>query len=350
MKTNKPALRITHLIGEWINIYLPSQNIRSAKTAKNYEYAIALYLDFLEKEKHVDCISIVPDDFNPQNMEEWLIWLGTSRNCCSATCNNRLGALRTFLRYVARTDRALSYLYHEAQAIPLRKVIKRPIKSISKKGLKALLSTPDQRTKIGRKYLTLFIVMYDTGVRLDEILSLTIRNVHIDESIPHITVIGKGSKIRTLSLLPRTVKLLRNYLDESKVKNSGSDSYVFYSRNTGPSGKSSQVAVNKQLKKYAGIAHKVCSEVPLSLHCHQIRHSSATHWLANGMNIVQISALLGHSNIETTMVYLDINLEMKAIALQKVEDETISKIPKKWKLKSNLAESCGIKSIIMKNI
>ncbi len=70
----------------------------------------------------------------------------------------------------------------------------------------------------------------------------------------------------------------------------------------------------------------------------------------NGMNIVQISALLGHSNIETTMVYLDINLEMKASALKKVEDETISKIPKKWKYKSSLAESCGIKPIIMKNI
>ena len=281
MRTNKPAMRITHLIGKWINIYLPSQNIRSAKTAKNYEYAISLYLDFLEKEKHVDYISIVPNDFNPQNMEEWLNWLNTSRNCCPATCNNRLGALRTFLRYVARTDRALSYLYHEAQDIPLRKVIKKHVKSISKKGLKALLSIPDQRTKVGRKYLTLFTVMYNTGVRLDEILSLTIRNLHIDESIPHITVIGKGVKIRTLSLLPRTVNLLRKYLDEFHVRNSNPDSYVFYSRNTGPSGKASQVSVNKQLKKYAGEAHEVCSEVPLSLHCHQIRHSAATHWLDN---------------------------------------------------------------------
>jgi len=349
MRTNQLTLRITHLIGEWINIYLPSQNIRSEKTARNYEYAISLFLDFLEKDKRVDSLSIVPDDFCPQNMEEWIKWLTNNRNCCPATCNNRLGALRTFLKYVARTDHSLAYLYHEAQAIPLQKVLKKAVTGVSKKGLKSLLSVPDQRTSTGRKYLTLFTVMYNIASRLDEILSLTIRDLHIDVSSAYVTVIGKGSKIRTLYLLPRTVTLLRKYLKEFHGSFPAPVSYVFYSRNIGPRGKISQVAVNKQLKKYAMKAHETCTEVPVSLHCHQIRHSAATHWLDNGMNIVQISTILGHSNIQTTMVYFDINLEMKKKAIEKIEDETISKIPKKWKFQNSLSVSCGIKPIITKS-
>ncbi len=348
MRTNQLTLQITRLIGEWINNYLPSQNIRSEKTARNYEYAVSLFLNFLEKDKRVNGLSILPNDFCPQNIEEWMKWLAIYRNCCPATCNNRLGALRTFLRYVARTDHSLAYLYHEAQGIPLRKALKKPVVGVSKKGLKALLSVPDQRTSTGRKYLTLFTVMYNTASRLDEILSLTIGNLHIDVSPAYVTVIGKGAKIRTLYLLPRTVTLLRNYLKEFHGKTPAPASYAFYSRNIGPRGKISQVAVNKQLKKYAGKAHEVCPEVPLSLHCHQIRHSAATHWLDNGINIVQISTILGHSNVNTTMVYLDINLEMKKKALEKIENETISKIPRKWKHGSSLAESCGIKPIISK--
>ena len=107
----------------------------------------------------------------------------------------------------------------------------------------------------------------------------------------------------------------------------------------------SQVAVNKQLKNYARQAHESCPEVPVAMHAHQIRHGRASHWLEDGLNIVQISRLLGHSQIETTMVYLDVTNEMKAAALAKVEDDSVTKMPKKWKQDMNLASLCGIKSI-----
>ena len=105
-------------------------------------------------------------------------------------------------------------------------------------------------------------------------------------------------------------------------------------------------AVNKQLKKYAVSAHAICSEVPVDLHAHQIRHAKASHWLEDGMNIVQISFLLGHSNIQTTMVYLDITTEQEAKALSTLEDENTKKISKKWKANmSSLTAFCGVKEI-----
>lgn len=87
--------------------------------------------------------------------------------------------------------------------------------------------------------------------------------------------------------------------------------------------------VNQHLKKYAAIAHRICNDVPLDLHAHQIRHAKASHWLEDGMNIVQISFLLGHANLQTTMVYLDITTGQESKALATMEDEDKQNIPKK---------------------
>ena len=124
------------------------------------------------------------------------------------------------------------------------------------------------------------------------------------------------------------------------------EAYVFYSRNIGLHGKMSQTAVNKQLKKHSRTAHEICDEVPPNLHAHQLRHAKASHWLEDGMNIVQISFLLGHEQLQTTMVYLDITLEQELKALATLEDENDKKISKKWKnIKGELAGFCGVKSM-----
>jgi len=106
----------------------------------------------------------------------------------------------------------------------------------------------------------------------------------------------------------------------------------------------SQTAVNKQLKKHARAAHEMCDEVPLNIHAHQLRHSKASHWLEYGMNIVQISFLLGHEQLRTTMVYITITIDQELKALATLEDENDKKVSKKWKNgKGGLAEFCGVK-------
>ena len=108
----------------------------------------------------------------------------------------------------------------------------------------------------------------------------------------------------------------------------------------------SQTAVNKQLKKHARSANEICDEVPRDIHAHQLRHAKASHWLEDGMNIVQISFLLGHEQIQTTMVYMDITIEQELKALATLEDENDRKVSKKWKNdKGGLAEFCGVKSM-----
>lgn len=235
------------------------------------------------------------------------------------------------------------YLYHDATLIPRLKETKTKVKGMSKNAVRALMSVPDATNKTGRRDFALIILLYATACRIDEVLSLKNRQLHLDAGKPYITVIGKGTKIRTIGLLPKAVSHLKKYLAEFHGESPDPEAYVFYSRNTGIYGKLTQPAVGKMLKKHAVCAHEICDEVPKDLHAHQIRHAKASHWLEDGMNIVQISLLLGHEHLQTTMVYLDITNDEKAAALATMDDENSEKITPKWKnADKSLLNLCGL--------
>jgi site-specific recombinase XerD len=344
-KSTEAACKIARHIGQWLNEYAPSQQSSSTHTIKSYAHALSLYISFLEVEKKITPSDLRPECFCRAYIEEWLTWLVKNRGSSPETCNNRLAALRTFLKYLGR-DVTLLFLVQDASQVLRRKTFRKKVSGMSKKAMQALLAEPDLSTRTGRRDLVLLIVMYNTAARIDEILSMKIQHLRLETEKPHVTVIGKGRKIRTLYLLRKAVSHLKKYLLEFHKEKPDPESYVFYSRNTGVTGKMSQPAVNKQLRKYAASAQSACEQVPLHLHAHQIRHAKASHWLEDGMNIVQISFLLGHSNIQTTMAYLDVTTEQEAKALATLEDEGNRDVSKKWKVDmTGLAAFCGLPAI-----
>ncbi len=343
-KATTESVIVARHINAFLNEYVPSQKSRSSHTLKSYQYALALYIGFLETEKNISPERLCGDCFSRTKIEEWLQWLMEQRSCSPETCNNRLASLRAFLKYLGSKEISQLYLSEDATRIQRKKVVRKKVKGMSKKAVQVLLSAPDLTTKAGRRDLTLMIIIYSTAARMDEILSLKIEQLHLDAEKPNVTIIGKGSKIRTLYLLPKAVAHLKKYLKEFHGDTSNPEAYVFYSRNTGSQGKMSQTAVNKRLKKHARAAHEMCDEVPLDIHAHQLRHAKASHWLEDGMNIVQISFLLGHEQLQTTMVYLDITIEQELKALATLEDENDKKVSRKWKnAKGGLADFCGVK-------
>lgn len=346
MRATNESVVIARHINAFLNEYVPSQKTRSAHTLKAYSDALSLYVGFLETEKGIKASTLNGDCFCAVNIEEWLVWLMEIRTCSPETCNNRLASLRAFLKYLGSRDILYLHLSQSASQIERRKVYARKITGMSKKAVSALLEAPDPTTKAGRRDIALMVVMYSTAARIDEILSMKVEQLHLDVDKPNITVIGKRGKIRTLYLLPKATAHLRAYIKDSHGATSNPSSFVFYSRNTGPAGKMSQKAVNKQLRKHAKAAQSVCGEVPADIHAHQLRHAKASHWLEDGMNIVQISFLLGHAQLQTTMVYLDITIEQEAKALATLEDDNDKSIPKKWRnADGSLSMFCGVRAM-----
>jgi site-specific recombinase XerD len=345
-KATEEAVMIARHMNTFLYEYVPSQKSRSSHTLRSYSYALTLYVGFLETGKGIHAGNLHRECFSREYIEEWLVWLMEKRGCSPETCNNRLSSLRAFLKYLGIREISFLYISEDASWIPRRRETHKKVKGMSKKAVQALLSAPDLSTKAGRRDLALIVIMYGTAARMDELLSMKIGHLHLDTKKPNVSIIGKGCKIRTLYLLPKAVAHLRKFLKEFHGDRPKSESYVFYSRNIGPAGKMSQPAVNQQLKKHAQTAHALCNEVPLDLHAHQIRHAKASHWLDDGMNIVQISFLLGHEQLQTSMVYLDITTEQEAKALATLEDENDNSVSKKWKNDTgSLAEFCGVKTM-----
>ena len=250
--------------------------------------------------------------------------------------------MRAFLKYMASRDVKYSDISNGAATIKLRKRKKRKVNGLSRSAVKSLMEEPDTTTLMGIRDLTFMILLYATAIRLDEALSLQIKHVVLNDK-PCVNVIGKGNKLRTLYLLPKAVSHLKQYIDLFHGENPDPESYLFFSRIKGQHNKMTQAAVSKMLKKYASAANAKNSEVPMDLHAHQFRHAKASHWLEDGMNIVQISFLLGHEQLQTTMKYLDITTDAEMKALATLEDEQSSSMPKRWKNNMNsLRNYCGL--------
>ena len=212
---------------------------------------------------------------------------------------------------------------------------KTKVQGMTKDAVKAILDTPDPSCKIGLRDIAIMSFEYGTATRIDEVLSLKINSLKLRTDKPYATILGKGSKIRTAYLMSGLVEILQKYMKVFHGAKPDPNDYLFYSSWHGQKSKLSQEAIRKRLKIYASKAHETCSDVPLDLHSHQWRHAKACHWLEDGINIVEISKLLGHESLETTMAYQDITTEQQRRALATLEDEAASTTPKKWKLVKN---------------
>ncbi len=302
----------------------------SVHTIKNYRDTIALYLTFLE-ERNVKRNTLSGKFFSREYIVKWIEWIRTKRKCTAQTCNNRLSTLRVYLKYISGRNPQYLYLWLEACTIKRQVIIKQEFEYISKEAIEAVLSIPKPNDKTDYRYLVLMSFLYSTAARIDEALSIKVKDLKLGGPHSYVTVIGKGRKARTLNLAPKIVSHLKLYLKRYHGKDIKEEAYVWFSKIKGPLFKASQEGINKKIKEYAAKAHEKCTDVPLHLHAHSFRHARATHLLENGMNVVQLSRYLGHENIDTTNVYLNISPTIKANAMEKMEEPQASSQECKWK-------------------
>ena len=187
-------------------------------------------------------------------------------------------------------------------------------------------------------FLTL---MYSSACRLDEVRTIAAGQVHIDGPKPYVTVRGKGGKVRTCYLVPKTARILRAYMREVLGAEPGGNDLLFPSPVTG--GPLTERAWDKRIKAYAGKAHEVCPEVPVGAHCHQLRHAKASHWIEDRLNVVEVQHLLGHEQLATTMRYVDVNGPQEVEDLATLSVKKDPKVDKKWKRDDGtLRGFCGL--------
>jgi len=207
----------------------------------------------------------------------------------------QLSCLRSFYRYLVRENR----IQVDPTALVENPKLGRPLpKSLTESDVEALLEQPNTEEALGLRDRTMLEVLYATGLRVTELVGLTIHQINPRQGV--VRVFGKGGKERLVPMGEESLSWLARYLREARPLLLGTvQSDVLF-----PSNRARQMARQTfwySIKRYAKAAG---IEKPLSPHT--LRHAFATHLLNHGADLRVLQLLLGHSDLSTTQIYTHI--------------------------------------------
>ena len=308
-------------IRDYLNEYLPNQKCLSANTIKAHKNALNLFISYLRDVKCLRTSTITFETIDKQVILDFLKWLEDARHSSKSSRNQRLSIIRCFLSYAGKADCTRVALELEVKEIPRVRQSKKIVSYLSDGALQALLEQPDIRRLNGQRDRFFMTLMYDTAARVSELNNMRICDLKINTAHPIAYLRGKGDKLRSVPIMPKTALHCKGYLDKfHKDADSASTDYLFYSIIHGEPKPLTPQAVQIFMKKYGEKARLVCAEVPERVHPHQLRHTKAIHIYRNGTPLVLVGEYLGHIHPETTKVYAYADSEMKRKALAKVDE------------------------------
>lgn len=304
-----------NLVAPWVRRFLLEHLVAERNLARctqmSYRDALALLLPFVSRRCGVPIDRLSIGELSPLAVRQFLEHLERERHCNAATRNQRLGAIHSLARFIGtRAPEHLSWCM-EIRSIPFKKTAKTIIGYLEKSELDALLRTPDRRTTLGARDHALLLFLYNTGARADEAARLTVGNLQLGTSAS-VRILGKGNKWRVCPLWPATVAVLR-----SLVGNAEPLDPVFRAR----TGKSlTRFGVYRCVVAYAKLAAVPAPTMATKrVSPHTVRHATAVHLLRAGVDINTIRAWLGHVSLDSTHVYAEVDLDMKAKALASLD-------------------------------
>jgi integrase/recombinase XerD len=235
-------------------------------------------------------------------------YMASKRDDKASTANRRLTVFKRFYRYALR-----QHLVEQDPCLKLRaaKQAQRFPKVLSEEQITTLLNTPDTGEALGLRDRTMLELMYASGLRVSEIVSLKTVALGLNEGVVRV-VNGKGGKERLVPFGAEAGEWLRRYLQEARpvLLEGKTCQEVFVGRHTG-SGLTRQ-AFWSIIKRYAQLA-----DIKVALSPHTLRHAFATHLLNHGADLRVVQLLLGHADISTTQIYTHVARErLKSIHAQ----------------------------------
>ena len=278
---------------------------KSQRTVDSYKNDLRVFRDYISDEKKISLVKFKISDCNKDLILDYIDYL-ISKDKKPTTINHYISVIKAYLSYIGTLDIKYISLSLAISRIPYRTVPKVIKPVLNDEMLKLLFSLPKKNNK-GIRNLTIMILLYDTAIRLDELINIRLSEIFIKNDNPYILVHGKGNKERIVGLSNKAVEHLKYYL--SKYHCNNECDYLFYTVIKNKYGKMSESTIETFIQKYADEARITMPDIPKHVHPHMFRRTKATHLYQDGIPLEKVSALLGHSSIETTRIYAKPSLE-----------------------------------------
>jgi integrase/recombinase XerD len=209
-----------------------------------------------------------------------------------------VAAIRTFYRFLMTHGVVTS---DPAEHLSSPRALTRLPRFLSRSDVEKLLAAPDTGSPAGMRDRAMLEILYASGLRVSELVGLTIAQVNLDIGL--LTCMGKGSKERIVPIGDSAVACVRQYLSAGRpgLLKGRKSNYLFLARTGGRMTRQSFWKTIRNHALRAGITTRISP--------HVVRHSFATHLLENGADLRSVQVMLGHSDISTTQIYTHVTRE-----------------------------------------
>ena len=295
--------------------YLRAVKNASTHTLRNYAIDLTALKEHLEEEPTAKIIhtqseadepscSIALEAIDRRAIRAFLADMNM-RGLSKKTIVRRLSSIRSFFKFCMTQDSTLS---NPVEEIETPKIEKKVPYSLSYEQLQNLFSQPDTTTLLGFRDRTIIELFYSSGLRVSELVALNRKDFNSRKLL--LKLKGKGKKERLVPITQNAADWIQAYLNHAERYQAVNghlaqvDSEAIFLNRLGT--RLSPRSVDRNFDRYlkaSGLAGHVTP--------HTIRHTIATHWLENGMDLKTIQVLLGHSSLATTTIYTQVSPELK---------------------------------------
>ncbi len=312
--------------------YLTTQRDLSPHTVLSYRDALKLFLAFAARYRRKTVADLEFRDVGPDATLAFLDDLEKTRKCSVRTRNTRLAALHTFFRYIAQHEPRVLDTCQRIISIPVKRTSVPSVVYLEYDEVLHVLGAIDRSTALGRRDYLLVRLLFETGVRAQEIAGAHASALRLSPPC-QLRVLGKGRKERSCPIRLKSAKIIRQYLEE-RPQSEGQDGPLFVSARGGPLTRYGVLRIVKRHVKRA--AQTMPSLAAKRVGAHTFRHAAAVHLLRSGNALPVIRSWLGHASVTTTDHYTEIDMKMKQRALEATEPLPASRQRASWKRNADL--------------
>jgi len=237
---------------------------------------------------------------NQNQVFEYILHL-KGQSYAEATIARKVAAVKSFFSFLQAEGKVK---VNPTETLASPKVGKSLPKPLTVQEIDELLEQPMRRaTPEAKRDRAMLELMYATGLRVTELVSLDVTDCQIEGDKPHVRLVGKGNRERQIPLLDQPAQEVSEYIRFARPRLVGErdEQALFVNRRGERLTRQGFWLILKGYAQEAGIQGRVTP--------HTLRHSFATHMLRGGMDIHKVQELLGHANISTTQVYTQVSRE-----------------------------------------
>ena len=268
--------------------YLQVEKSLSINSVTSYEDDITKLMIFIE----MAYPSKKPADVTLQDLQAFLKYI-SEFNFTETTQSRIISGIKHFYKFLILEN----YIQiNPAELLETPRINRKLPVFLSVEEIDLILSFIDRSTSEGERNIAMLETLYSCGLRVSELISLKLTNLHFEEGF--ISVIGKGNKERLIPIVKSALKLIQNYVTNHRnhiaIKKNSED-MIFLSKRGTPITRQMVFYILKDLAEKGGIKKKLSP--------HTFRHSFATHLVEGGADLRAVQEMLGHESITTTEIY-----------------------------------------------